>query len=54
MPKLGMTMEEGTVVAWLVELHGRETPEQLSSDEIPAQERELLEALGYGADARSD
>jgi len=23
MPKLGMTMEEGTVVAWLVELHGR-------------------------------
>lgn len=23
MPKLGMTMEEGTVVAWLVELHGQ-------------------------------
>jgi pyruvate dehydrogenase E2 component (dihydrolipoamide acetyltransferase) len=23
MPKLGITMEEGTVVAWLVELHGR-------------------------------
>jgi pyruvate dehydrogenase E2 component (dihydrolipoamide acetyltransferase) len=23
MPKLGMTMEEGTIVTWLVELHGR-------------------------------